>query len=80
MGSVIIYRLGGDRRIWGGITRRILGGIEGGDQSVHADPSRGDHSTCWKRFRFGSQHSVVITVSGVEVFPMIITIKYACIL
>ena len=35
MGSVIIYRLGGDRRIWGGITRRILGGIEGGGTSQY---------------------------------------------
>ena len=79
MGSVIIYRLGGIGG-FGGDHSQGFRRNRGGDQSVNADPSRGDHSTCWKRFRFGSQHSVVITVSGVEVFPMIITIKYACIL
>ena len=49
----------------------ILGGTEGGGPVINVDPSKGDHSTCWKRFRFGSQHSVVIPVSGVGIYPMI---------
>ena len=43
---------GGDHSIVGGTE-----GQRGGGPVINADPSRGDHSTCWKRFSVLSHSS-----------------------